>query len=143
MHALWLLDLKDFQNAVDEFQKTKLEIPALTTNVGTFAEEQKLLSQIANQNSTLSIDQYKQLIDYSSDYADCLSIEGDRITLHEESVAKLTESREKEIQAKIEEGKANKYLEYHKLNQELSSMKTIAHQSPTGTYHVLSVLGMI
>ena len=114
--------LEDFQNAVDEFQKTKLEIPALTTNVGTFAEEQELLSQIANQNSTLSIDQYKQLIGYSSDYAGCLSVEGDRITLHEESVAKLTESREKEIQAKIEEGKANKYLEYHKLNQELNNL---------------------
>lgn len=43
----------------------------------------------------------------------------------------------------VASGKTNKYLEYHKLNQELSSMKTIAHQSPTGTYHVLSVLGMI
>ena len=101
MHALWLLNLKEFQNAVDEFQKTKLEIPALTTNVGTFAEEQKLLSQIANQNSTLSIDQYKQLIGYSSDYAGCLSVEGERITLYEETVAKLIESREKEIQPRL------------------------------------------
>ncbi|WP_434311443.1 peptidoglycan-binding protein [Hominifimenecus sp. rT4P-3] len=114
--------LEDFQKAVDEFQKKKLEISELTGNVNTYGDERELLSQMSSQNSTLTIDQYEKLIEYSEDYADCLSVEGDRITLHEDAVKELSKAREKEIQAKIEEGKSNKYLEYHKLNQELNHL---------------------
>lgn len=86
------------------------------------SEEKELVDEVLNQNSTLTLGQYDELISYSSEYANCLKMEGENVTLDKEAVEKLNQARKDQIQTQLKEARATKRAEYHELANKLEDL---------------------
>lgn len=96
------------------FNERKTEVENLVSEISGVAT-------IANE-STISADQYNELIGYSEDYADALRYEADGVSLNADAVAKLTDARIEEQKAAIKEEKTLAKLDYMKQSKDVRKL---------------------
>lgn len=102
------------QDAEDAFTQIRETVEAELENTSK-------INEVLSSGNTLTIEQYKEMIGVSTEYASALRMEADGIRFDSTQVRQLTKQRLEDKKATLEEARSQAKLEYAKLHKNLKT----------------------